>query len=698
MQPEALRETAAMLADGALRRGLTAERSQKLITKLDLMADEASASAIAQHQEKLHCRRGCAQCCRRSILVSQFELAAIVGAIEESFSPEEQASLRKRSSEYVANLAPFKRGTEGLARFDCPLLLNEECTVYTARPLDCRRRFSLNVEDCVRQRQHPEDDVRLRSLPGAAAPYDAVAAGLYSTQVQSGDARVFELGRALDSYFQSGKSFDEWIASEQGNPLPRTEPTLGPRPANDIPADPALIQADATLAEGDAACYRALVKPDTWLRALARMRLPQIYESQAQMDECWQSYEADLDALLTREIRGDEAYRALAFHDTFFLAYQGRSVRPILEKHGKLIRRIAESVAPELLQPIERKRSGKLKVGYISGNLTRSNGSRWALGWLKNHGPEIETYGINVGAKEDSVSLRWKQAADHYFLLGGDRLEAAKWVRSLGLDVLIFTDIGMHPDSYRFGAFRLAPVQCTAWGHPVTSGLSEIDYYLSSELMEPDDADAEYTEKLVRLPGSGLFIERRERSSSGKKRADFGLPEGHLVGMVQNASKWLPERDELLAQIAERLRKPVVFQANVNPYPHRVLMERLNRSGGDHVLLGSMPELDFEALTRCLSVSIDPPEWSGGNTTIQALSVGVPVVTLPGKFMRGRHTYAFLKQCGGEGLIARDENDYLDLICSPDRLAEAMKGIDVSALYEDKAVTNALNEFLLNLA
>ncbi|WP_457832819.1 hypothetical protein, partial [Staphylococcus aureus] len=62
------------------------------------------------------------------------------------------------------------------------------------------------------------------------------------------------------------------------------------------------------------------------------------------------------------------------------------------------------------------------------------------------------------------------------------------------LDILIFPDIGMGGRGYQFQILRLARAQCTAWGHPVTSGLKTVDYYLSSDLMEPVNAQDEYTE------------------------------------------------------------------------------------------------------------------------------------------------------------------------------------------------------------
>ncbi len=75
-------------------------------------------------------------------------------------------------------------------------------------------------------------------------------------------------------------------------------------------------------------------------------------------------------------------------------------------------------------------------------------------------------------------------------------------------DVLIYPEIGMDKISSQLAAQRLAGVQCCSWGHPVTSGLATIDHFLSSELMEPADAQAHYRENLVRLPNLSVYCEK----------------------------------------------------------------------------------------------------------------------------------------------------------------------------------------------
>ena len=66
----------------------------------------------------------------------------------------------------------------------------------------------------------------------------------------------------------------------------------------------------------------------------------------------------------------------------------------------------------------------------------------------------------------------------------------------------------MNPKVQILGSLRLAPIQCCTWGHPATSGLKNIDYFFSSELMENKNSKKYYTEKLIKLPGLGTDYDK----------------------------------------------------------------------------------------------------------------------------------------------------------------------------------------------
>ena len=112
---------------------------------------------------------------------------------------------------------------------------------------------------------------------------------------------------------------------------------------------------------------------------------------------------------------------------------------------------------------------------------------------------EFEISALHFDAETDAYTESVRANVD--FFAHGER-PAAEWAEVIAQrapDVIVYLDIGMHPMPHMLGALRLAPVQAVLWGHPVTTGLDTIDYFLSSDAMEPADGDAHYTESLVRL-------------------------------------------------------------------------------------------------------------------------------------------------------------------------------------------------------
>jgi predicted O-linked N-acetylglucosamine transferase (SPINDLY family) len=427
-----------------------------------------------------------------------------------------------------------------------------------------------------------------------------------------------------------------------------------------------------------------------------RVSTPTSYASQQDIDESLARYRRQLDELATLRADPMLAFDGLRDFQTFGIAYCGEDVTDILRTVGeRVVAPIVARAFPDLVEPIEiRKPEGKLKVGYLSANIREQNAANWALGWLRNHDEDIEKYVVATGVWQDKMSLEFREIADHYYHVPGDVPTTGRFVKSLRLDVLIIPDIGNFGMNYQYSGMRLAPVQCTAWGQPVTSGLPTIDYYLSSDLMEPENGQDHYTEKLVRLPGSGLFISRFNPPTSTKTREDFGVPEGFVYLVAQNPRKLTPKWDYLYREIQERTGAPIVFvDFNVESATEGA-KKRLKEAGVKATWLPAMSQEDFARLHQVCDVSLDPPAWNGGNTTMQSIQLGHPVVSLSTEFMRGRHGRAFLTQAGLSGMIANTPEEYVALAVDRDRIAEVMAKAEPDGMFEDPQVPRALDAFL----
>jgi predicted O-linked N-acetylglucosamine transferase (SPINDLY family) len=240
------------------------------------------------------------------------------------------------------------------------------------------------------------------------------------------------------------------------------------------------------------------------------------------------------------------------------------------------------------------------------------------------------------------------------------------------LDILIFPEFGMDSLTVRLGCLRLAPIQITSWGHPDTSGLPTMDYYLSSDLMEPENAEEHYSEALIRLPNTSLCYDKPILPELKKTRSEFGIPEDCIVYLsCQSTFKYLPQYDYIFPAIAKQVSnaKFVFISAPGGKHITNIFRQRLKKvflelglNSDDHcIILPRQKHYEFLQLNLISDIYLDTLGWNGGFTTLNAIACNLPVVTYPGEFMRGRHSYAFLKMLGITETIANSEAEYIEI-------------------------------------
>jgi predicted O-linked N-acetylglucosamine transferase (SPINDLY family) len=277
--------------------------------------------------------------------------------------------------------------------------------------------------------------------------------------------------------------------------------------------------------------------------------------------------------------------------------------------------------------------------------------------------------------------------------------------------VLIYPEIGMEPFALALAAQRLAPVQCNSWGHPETSGLPTLDYFLSSELMEPPEGQDHYTEKLIRLPNLSVYCEPVEQPSVSVVRKDLGFRSTATVYWCgQSLYKFLPQFDEVFPRIARAAGdcQFAFIQYRTGRRITEAFRERLNRAFAAEGLRADeycvfLPRLDqdeFIAATAQSDVYLDSLGWSGCNSTLESLLYDMPIVTMPGNLMRGRHSMAMLEMMEVAETIAATIEEYVSIAArlardAPWRMAVKSKiSANKHRIYRDGACILALEQFL----
>jgi predicted O-linked N-acetylglucosamine transferase (SPINDLY family) len=269
--------------------------------------------------------------------------------------------------------------------------------------------------------------------------------------------------------------------------------------------------------------------------------------------------------------------------------------------------------------------------------------------------------------RDDHLAKAIDGAADEVVILPTDLSLARQQITEHALDILLYLDVGMDSFTYFLAYSRLAPVQCVTWGHPVTTGIPNMDYYISSEIAEPLGAQDHYSEKLALLKRFVMYFYPPEPPTKRMSRKDFGLPENHNLYMCfQTIYKFHPDFDAMLGAILrEDLRGRLILFEGDHEHWAESLRERFLRVFPEHIdrvkFIPRVPFDDFLSLVTLADVVLDTPHFNGGYTSLLSFCRGTPIVTLPGKYMRGRLTLALYKQMGVMDCVADNVESYVNI-------------------------------------
>jgi CRISPR-associated protein Csy1 len=230
--------------------------------------------------------------------------------------------------------------------------------------------------------------------------------------------------------------------------------------------------------------------------------------------------------------------------------------------------------------------------------------------------------------------------------------------------------------------------------------------------MEVPGAQAHYTERLVLLPGIGTDY-ARPAVPADASRARFGLPEGDPLFLCpQSLFKIHPDSDALFARAlaASPGARMIVFEGR-HPVLTAKYRARLGAAFAAHdlhiderlLVLPQCSHEDYMRLNASCDAMLDTVRWSGGNTALDGLAAGLPIVTLPGSFMRGRQSAGMLALEGVDELVARDADDYVRiaarLAADRDWRTELRSRIRAghARVFDDAAPVHALGDVLHRL-
>lgn len=358
---------------------------------------------------------------------------------------------------------------------------------------------------------------------------------------------------------------------------------------------------------------------------------------------------------------------------SFLLAYHGRNDRDLQIKFARTCFRACPSLAheaPHCRTQRPRDRSRKIRVGFISKYFFTHSIARTSRGIIANLSRDrFDVWSLYTGLTEDETTHFIRAHSDHWIVLPENLVQARRIIEQCELDVLFYQDIGMEPFTYFLAFSRLAPVQCTSFGHPVTTGIPNMDYFVSAEAYEQPHGQDHYSEKLHLLSdvASCAYYYRPALPDPLKPREYFGIPENRILYICpQTLFKFHPDFDEILAGILRADPDGLLIMVE-GAYPEwtKRLRRRFEKTIPDVLSrIQFVPQqvgLDFINLIAVCDVMLDTINFCGQNTSHEGFSAGIPIVTLPGEFMRSRHTLAFYSKMGFMDCVAKSPADYVDI-------------------------------------
>ena len=300
----------------------------------------------------------------------------------------------------------------------------------------------------------------------------------------------------------------------------------------------------------------------------------------------------------------------------------------------------------------------------------------------------FEVFVYHTGKMHDEYTQQAKNCSVHW--LEAVALDDAALQQAIVADEIdILIDLGGHTSSHRLGVFalRAAPVQVTFLGYPHSTGLSCIDWLVGDATVTPAEHLHLFSEGIAQLPQSVFCwapVDFYPLPIAPTKKGPV------VFGSFNNAMKITPKTVALWAKVLKAVPDSVLLlkAPSFRDLEVQARFTALFVSQGIEV-----SRLEFRGPTELaammqeyadLDIALDPTPYNGGTTTLQALWMGVPVVTLKGERFISHNGQTIAHNAGQANWVANDANDYvrlaLEVASDLEKLARVRAGLRAQVL------------------
>jgi len=307
----------------------------------------------------------------------------------------------------------------------------------------------------------------------------------------------------------------------------------------------------------------------------------------------------------------------------------------------------------------------KIRIAYLSGDFGEHAITYLLTGVFERHDrSRFETMAFSWGRRDEGAARRRVEQAFDRFIDVDSRTddEVVRVMRELQVDIAV--DLSGHTlgQRTRILAQRAAPVQVNYLGLPATMGAPYIDYLIADRFLIPEDRQGLYTEKIVYLAGFQPNDDRRPAPPESKARGALGLPDGALVFCCFNRNcKINPESFGTWMRLLSAVPGSVLWLLATHPAAADNLRREAAARGvapARLVFADQVPYLEYLARYRHVDLFLDTAPFNGGTTVSDALSMGVPVLTMSGDSFAARMAGSLLNTLGLPELVTQTPAAY----------------------------------------
>ena len=395
----------------------------------------------------------------------------------------------------------------------------------------------------------------------------------------------------------------------------------------------------------------------------------------------------------------------------FYYSYDDKNNLELSKKLNLLFR----NSYPDLNQKFSTsyKDNEKIKIGFVSEYFKNHTISKLFKGLILNLDNsifDINIFYLDNGKEIDEEYLKHeKDGKLKKFKLPKLFKEKINFISGQNLDLVFYPDIGMSTQLFYLTFLRLAKYQITSWGHPETTGNPNIDYFLSSKLLEIDFENAKdhYTEQLILMDHLPMYYFKPKI----KKINDEELVSKNIYSCPQTLFKFHPDFDEAIYKILKNDKNAKIFLIKGKEISFtKKTFERLKKKVGidmDKITFLD-PMTNEEYINHCgrASVLLDPFYFGAGNSFHESMFYGTPTISKPNQFMRSKIVEGAYKQMKiEEPPIFKSLDEYVHKAIefanfSPKKILETKKYFSKCAnenLFENKEVIKDFHNTLLNI-